>query len=188
MFTICQQDDEGGPWSIFNRLRTTHEELGELNDMMDGGITLAFMLRAGEWKGGQGKMTLGACCLPGSGSGPLQGLMLQLLEDTVGYAPDFVIVLSDDWWEHASEREREVLVFHELLHAGWARDQYGAPRTNRITGMPVPCIVPHDIEEFRSVVARYGAWKGDVADFLAAAAEHEARASAPPPPLGEDVF
>lgn len=170
MFTICNADDAGGPWSIYERLRLSHDELGELNDMTDQGITLAFMFRGGEWRSGQ-RGILGKCYCGPSAQGDLRPLFEQLLEDTLGYYPDFLIILAADWWEDASEREREVLVFHELLHCGWARDKYGAPKVSRDSGMPATCIVPHSIEEFTAVVRRYGAWKADVAEFIAAATE-----------------
>jgi hypothetical protein len=170
MFTFPSQTDELSPWPIFSRLLTTHEELAELSSMLDAGITVAFMLRAGEWKS-SGRAILGKCYCGPSAQGDLRPLFEQLLEDTLGYYPDFLIGLSADWWGDASEEQREVLLFHEALHAGQARDKHGAPKFNRITGLPVPAIVPHDLEEFNAVVRRYGAWERGVADFLAAARE-----------------
>lgn len=190
MFAICKPEDIDGPWAIFERLRISHDELGELNDMMDQGITLAFMIRAGEW-GRSGQTTLGKCYCAPSAQGDLRPLFEQLLEDTLGYYPDFLIILNGDWWEEATPREREVLAFHELLHAGWAKDQYGAPKVSRSTGKPVPCIVPHSIEEFTAVVRRYGAWKADLAEFIAAAAHEPPPSAAPagaPLAVREDVF
>lgn len=173
MFTICQQDDETSPWPIFQRLLERCEELAELKAMLEQEITIAFMLRGGEWKGGQGKAVLGKCYCGPSAQGDLRPLFEQLLADTISYYPDFLIILSGDWWEEADDRSRECLVFHEALHAGHAKDQYGSPKFNRQTGRPVPCIVPHSIEEFSAVVERYGAWKPDVAEFISAAARHE---------------
>lgn len=188
MFTICQQDDETSPWPIFQRLLLDREELADLKAMLEAEVTIAFMLRGGEWKGsGQGKVTLGKCYCGPSAQGDLRPLFEQLLEDTLGYYPDFLIILSGDWWDDASALEREILVFHEALHAGHARDKYGEPRFDRMTGKPVPCIRPHDIEEFNAVVRRYGGWKSDVADFLAAADAYEA-GEAPRETNPGDVF
>lgn len=190
-FTIPEADAADSPWPIFRRLLSTHEELGELSSLIDSDIRIAFMLRYGEWKKG-GRQTLGTCYCGPSAQGDLRPLFEQLLEDTLGYYPDFLIVLAGDWWEEASEEERTVLVFHEALHAGHAKDQYGTPKFNRQTGLPVPCIVPHDVEEFTAVVRRYGAWKSDLAEFLAAAAETPPTITPdqPPPPEipQDDVF
>lgn len=184
MFTICAEDDENSVWAIFQRLLESHEELFELKEMLGSDIRIAFMLRGGEW-GRQGRTILGTCYCGPSAQGDLRPLFEQLLEDTLGYYPDFLIVLSGDFWDGASETEREVLVFHEAMHAGHATDQYGTPRFDRQTGRPVPCIRPHDIEEFNAVVRRYGAWKSDVAAFLEAA-EQGARERLTPDTSGRD--
>jgi hypothetical protein len=170
MFSIPSDETPGSPWPIFNRLLVSHDELAELSSLLEQGITLAFMLRGGEWRSSN-RSVLGKCYCGPSAQGDLRPLFEQLLEDTLGFYPDFLIILNADWWEEASEEEREVLVFHEALHAGHAKDQHGTPRFNRITGAPVPCIRPHDIEEFHAVVRRYGAWSPDLAEFLNAAGE-----------------
>jgi hypothetical protein len=36
-------------------------------------------------------------------------------------------------------------------------------------GNPVYGLVAHDLEEFNYIVRKYGSWKPDIADFLAAA-------------------
>lgn len=173
MFTVPTDDEDGSPWPIFRRLLETHEEMAELREMMDAGITVAFMLRFGEW-GRQGRQILGTCYCGPSAQGDLRPLFEQLLEDTLGYYPHFLIILAGEWWADASPTEREILVFHEALHAGHAKDKHGAPRFNRTTGEPIPCIRPHDVEEFTAVVERYGPWKSDVAEFAAALARHSA--------------
>jgi len=185
MFAIPAADDPDGPWAIFAGLLNTHEELGELQNLLDEGILLAFMMRAGEWGRNQ-RTTLGTCYCQPSAQGDLRPLFEQLLEDTLGFYPDFLIILNADWWADATPAEREVLVFHEALHACHARDKEGTLRYNRQTGMPIPGIRPHDVEEFTAVARRYGGWKTDLAEFLAAAAE--GRNSHPPPAAGADVF
>lgn len=170
MFTIQQQEHENGPWPIFERLLQTHDELADLDAMLGQGVTIAFLLREGEWTRGD-RGVLGMCYCQPSAQGSLRPLFEQLLEDTIGYYPDFLVILNGEFWDTASAVEREVLVFHEVLHAGWARDQNGVPKVNRKTGQPVPCIRNHDLEEFNAVVRRYGAWKGDVTAFLEAARE-----------------
>ena len=97
---------------------------------------------------------------------------------------DYLIILDDEWWIDASERDREALVFHELNHLQPAFDKDGNQRFSRETGLPVVALVGHDVEEFAAVVRRYGAWSDDVRGFLAAAAEGEAN---PAPPAGGDT-
>jgi len=168
MFRVPVEGDPDSPWPIFERLKASHPELAELASMLEQEITLAFMFRAGEW-GSNGRMTLGKCYCGPSAQGDLRPLFEQLLEDTLGFYPHFLIILSDDWWQDASPVQREILVFHEALHAAHAKYKYGELRFHRETGQPIPGIRPHDVEEFTSVVARYGGWKEDVAEFLRAA-------------------
>lgn len=184
MFTVPAKDEAGSPWPIFEELLRTHDGLAELRDMMEAGITVAFMLRFGEWER-QGRRALGVCYCGPSAQGDLRPLFEQLLEDTLGYYPNFLIILSGDWWEEAGDLQREILVFHEALHAGHAKDKFGAPRFNRMTGMPIPGLRPHDLEEFTAVAERYGAWKSDVAEFAAALSRH-AQPKPPAPPT--EVF
>ena len=167
MFTICDADTPDSPLPIFERLLRSHVELGELKDMLDAGLTVAFMFRAGEFKL-SGRNVLGACYMPGV-TGALRPLFEFLLEERLGYFPTWLIILSEDFWTEAPAIEREILVFHEALHCGQAQDQYGAPKFSRQSGEPVACLRPHDLEEFNAVVRRYGAWKSDVANFLDAA-------------------
>ena len=167
MFTLCTDETHNSPTLIFERLCRTHIELGELKDMLGSGLTIAFMLRAGDFKLGV-RPVLGAACMP-SVQGFLRPLFDWLLEDRLGYLPTFLIILSADFWADATDIEREVLVFHEALHCGQAHDIYGAPKFNRMTGEPVPTMRAHDIEEFDCVVKKYGAWRPDIARFLEAA-------------------
>lgn len=173
MYVFPGAEDEDSPWPIYERILKTHDELRTLRELTAGGINLAFALRAGEWTK-PGRTILGMCYMPRV-QGDLQGLFAQLLEDTLGYWPDFLIVLSLDWWEEATPEKREILLFHELLHCGWAKDRHGVERWSP-DGVPVPCLNPHDLEEFNAVVERYGSWSPDVTRFLAAAKVGEGRA------------
>jgi hypothetical protein len=177
MFTIPTQDEDASPWPIFERLLQTHDELAELRDMVEAEIRVAFMFRFGEWTRAD-KCILGMCCTPAV-QGVLRDLFYQMLEHTLGYMPDFIILLNGEWWADASERQREILVFHEAQHAGHARDKFGGLKFHRITGRPITCIRGHDVEEFTSVVRRYGGWKSDLAEFLAAAAGDPESSKAP---------
>lgn len=103
--------------------------------------------------------------------GGFKDLGLQLLHGMLGHLPDFLVVLNAPWWAEATPREREALVFHELAHIKQAIDRYGAPRFDR-DGLPVFKVVGHDLEEFKSVVARYGLWSPDVAEFADVVSKH----------------
>jgi hypothetical protein len=185
MFTVPAKDEAGSPWPIFEALLRSTDELSELSAMMESEITVAFMFRFGEWSS-QGREILGKCYCGPSAQGDLRPLFEQLLEDTLGYYPNFLILLNGQWWEDASDLQREILVCHEALHAGHAKDKFGSPRFHRETGQPIPCIRPHDVEEFTSIAERYGPWKSDVAEFAAALARH-AQPKAPSAPPA-DVF
>lgn len=100
--------------------------------------------------------------------GAFKDLFEQLLLGMLGHLPKFVVVINAPWWEQASAHEREALVFHELMHVRQKMDKFGGLKFDK-DGLPVYGCQGHDIEEFRAVVARYGAWKGDIADFLQAA-------------------
>ncbi|SAL02785.1 hypothetical protein AWB80_08438 [Caballeronia pedi] len=90
-----------------------------------------------------------------------------------GAFPDFLIVLDKDYWDTCGPRLREVLVYHELLHAAHARDKYDAPKFDK-EGRPCWAIRGHDVEEFAETVRRYGAWHEGIERLVEAAAEHGA--------------
>lgn len=167
-YRIAREDHEDSPWPVFERV-IGYPELDAQASLFGYGIRWGFVFRDEEKWTQHGRSILGTACMPGV-NGALSGLFEQLLEDAFGYWPDFLITLNAGWWAMASDREREILVFHELKHCDQAKDPFGAPKFSRTTGMPVITIVGHDVEEFNDVVARYGAWKGDLAAFLEAAA------------------
>ena len=161
MFVI-PADADAHPVRFDNRLldAAEHEHLREHEP------DVGFLLREKELVN-QGRRILGTCHMP-QVQGRLGPLFDWMLERTLGYVPVFLFVLDAEWWRQASDREREILMFHEMLHAGIAKDNDGCPRFNRQTGEPSWAIRGHDIEEFNEVVARYGAWSPDVQAFLAA--------------------
>ncbi|RVT91454.1 hypothetical protein EOD42_22625 [Rhodovarius crocodyli] len=116
-----------------------------------------------------GKRELGSMGLPGF-QGAYAQLGMWLLEEFHGSIPAFILTLDAEFWEEASERQREALIFHELMHCMQALDKDGEPRFDA-EGLPVWAIRPHDIEEFNEVVRRYGAWLPDVKAFISAATE-----------------
>lgn len=61
---------------------------------------------------------------------------------------DFTITLFEPNIENLTEEQIRIVIFHELLHVGI--------RTNFDTGEEEYYINPHDVEDFRAVIDRYG--------------------------------
>ncbi len=160
------EEGEADPGPILARLVA---ERPELETLRVGMAEFCIVMRSEEEVRG-GKRSIGLCALP-RWQGRLAGLAAMLLAEWHGRMPDFLIVLDAGWWEGAAERDREALLFHELMHAWHSEDADGEPRFTA-DGLPVWGIREHDVTAFRAEVARYGAWHPDIADFLAAAREN----------------
>jgi hypothetical protein len=117
----------------------------------------------------QGRQILGTCYMP-TVTGGLRDFFVWMVERLFGHFPDFLIVLDYDYWRESSPLLREILVYHEMCHAVQAVDKYDAPKFDK-DGLPVWAIKGHDVEEFSSVVRKYGAWNQGIQDFLDAARE-----------------
>lgn len=89
--------------------------------------------------------------------------------DWFGAVPSFVITLAADYCAQCTDAEFCALVEHELYHIAQAKDQYGAPKFRKDTGLPTLELRGHDVEEFVGVVRRYGA-SGAVQQLIDAAA------------------
>lgn len=89
----------------------------------------------------------------------------QQMHEWFGRIPKFIITLAADYCEQCNDLEFCALVEHELYHIAQATDDYGAPKFNKETGMPVLKLRRHDVEEFVGVVRRYGASK-DVQEMV----------------------
>lgn len=88
-----------------------------------------------------------------------------------GEIPDFILTFDADYASQCSDVEWCALVEHELLHAAQDRDVFGAPKFSPSTGKPVWAMRAHDVQEFTSIVRRYGADAAHVREFVAAACE-----------------
>jgi len=66
---------------------------------------------------------------------------------------DFLIEINWLTWQGLAPRERIALMDHELMHCDVAGDSLR------------PYIVPHDVEEFGTIVHRWGLWKPDLQKF-----------------------
>lgn len=138
----------------------------EFKDLRLGQARIAVFMRTEAHIRG-GKQTLGMMALP-RWQGALAGLATYLLEAYIGEATDFIMVLDQEWWNEAAPRDREALVFHELMHAMHALDKDGERRFTP-EGLPAWAIREHDVTAFNAEVRRYGAWSADIQTFLSAA-------------------
>lgn len=80
----------------------------------------------------------------------------QQLREWFGGVPDFLITFDALHGNEVDDATFAALVDHELHHCAQALDEFGAPRFNQTTGEPVFTIRSHDVEEFVSVVRRFG--------------------------------
>jgi hypothetical protein len=142
-------------------------QMPEHAHLRDGEAHIEWLFRA-DPKIQAGRQILGTCHLP-TVQGSLREFFVWMCARLFGALPDFLIILDHGYWMECGPRNREILVFHELSHAVQAVDKYGEPRFEKDTGRPVWAIKGHDVEEFTSVVARYGAWNDDIRSFIAAA-------------------
>lgn len=69
----------------------------------------------------------------------------------------FVMVISEPVWVNLMPDKRIALVDHELCHCGVEVDDEGNSKL---------ILIPHDLEDFTSIVRRYGLWREDVRDFV----------------------
>ena len=60
---------------------------------------------------------------------------------------DFTITLFAPNNEHMSERQLEILLFHEMLHIGITDNEDGTEEYN---------IIPHDLEDFKTIIDKFG--------------------------------
>ncbi|MEB7993458.1 hypothetical protein NGI19_08585 [Raoultella ornithinolytica] len=120
---------------------------------------IAFMWASGALEK-KGRYVLGQCEQVMLRAGGWQkARMEQQMHEWFGRIPKFIITLAADYCEQCSDLEFCALVEHELYHIAQATDDYGAPKFNKKTGMPVLTLRGHDVEEFVEVVRRYGASK-----------------------------
>jgi hypothetical protein len=155
-------DDDAHPIRYWTRCL----EFPEHVHLKEGEPSVGFLLRTFPKVEG-GRTVLGSIHLP-SVTGKLKEAFLWMVGNTFGYMPDFLVILDEAYWRAGDDRLREILMFHEMSHAVHKQDQYGAPRFDQ-EGRPVWGLVGHDVEEFTSVAARYGAWNPELERFVAAA-------------------
>lgn len=86
------------------------------------------------------------------------------IEYLAGY--DFTIEFNWAWWTKLTPAQRIALVDHELSHCG-------------VNAKGAWTVIPHDVEEFSSIVRRWGLWTMDLVDFNTAIRETQTDLFAP---------
>lgn len=108
----------------------------------------------------KGKRVIGQC-ETGSPQGAMGKWSRARAEQQViewfGSVPDFIVTLDAEYCQQCGDAEFMALVEHELYHAARDVDEFGQPKFNKSTGLPVFTIRGHDVEQFVGVVRRYGA-------------------------------
>jgi hypothetical protein len=163
---LVPQDGANEPRAIYERLV---RECPEFVHLREGEPAVEFLLRNFQ-KVKAGREVLGTCYLP-TVQGELKPMFEWMMVRLFGFLPDFLIVLDRAFWNEADALEREILMFHEMMHAGQKVDRYGTPMFSKDSGLPLWCINGHDVEEFTETVRRYGAYSADIQAFIAAAGE-----------------
>lgn len=79
------------------------------------------------------------------------------LQNWFGYIPTYMITIDAQYAAEASDADFCALIEHELCHIGVKRDADGNMLVSNMTGMPKHYLRGHDVEEFNTVVERYGA-------------------------------
>ena len=97
----------------------------------------------------------------------ISSLPASLAQDNPDGDPFFVIVISAPIWDVLPDDKRRSLIDHELSHAG---AEYNDDDENPAVKL---FIKPHDMEEFTSIVKRYGMWREGLEEFIKASKESE---------------
>lgn len=137
--------DESGPLYAAEHAHLTHATIGCL-------WTNAENSKAGRRIVGQAEMPSRA----NKGGKWQKARADQQLREWFGTMPDFLITIDALHAADCDDASFAALVDHELCHCAQAVDEFGMPRFNEVTGSPVWTIRGHDVEEFVSVVRRFG--------------------------------
>lgn len=105
-----------------------------------------------------GRSIVGQAEMPERSKSPrwLKARQDQQLREWFGVIPDFLITIDAVYADTCDDATFAALIDHELCHCAQAEDEFGMPRFNKDTGLPVFTIRGHDVEEFLSVVRRFG--------------------------------
>jgi len=91
-------------------------------------------------------------------------------QDRTLHGFDFVITLAKDLWgelEKRGDKTFQVAVLdHELAHVGVVvNEETGEPKRDPDSDLVRLRLVRHDVEEFESIIRRYGAYAADLRAF-----------------------
>lgn len=64
---------------------------------------------------------------------------------------DYIILITEEWWYQLNEKQREIVLDHELCHAIPGEPDKQGKKTWDLRG--------HDLEEFNAIVQRHGNWR-----------------------------
>jgi hypothetical protein len=104
----------------------------------------------------QGRRIVGTCEMPNvQGNRCLKSRMEQQLEEWFDAVPDFLITIDATYAFDVDDASFCALIEHELYHAGYQVDEYGAPVFS-VEGRIRLAMRAHDVEEHVGVVRRYG--------------------------------
>ena len=92
----------------------------------------------------------------------------QQVEEWFGHVPTFIITVDAVYASECDDASWCALLEHEMLHCGQARDLFGQPKFTK-AGRPAFAMRGHCVEEFVSVVRRYGASATGTAALVEAA-------------------
>jgi hypothetical protein len=88
---------------------------------------------------------------------------------------DFVMMLNHEFVNQAAtDQQIEALIDHELCHGAATKDAHGEFKVDE-RGRRCYRIRKHDVEEFREIISRHGAWKSDLESFFGAWKEAKSR-------------
>lgn len=139
----------------------------EHQHLADNEISIGYLMRLTPKEKG-GKTELGSMHdAKYMAQGGFKELFAQLLAGMLGFSPQFVMVLDNQFWQQATDIQREVLIFHNLLRCKQALDRYGAPRFDS-DGLPVYSLRAPDVEAFTETVVKYGAYSSEISEFAKA--------------------
>jgi hypothetical protein len=84
---------------------------------------------------------------------------------------DFLITIDANYAKMVSDLAFVALLDHELYHCAQKKDEWGSPKFNKETGLPIYGLLAHDVEEFVGIIRRYGAkaGAGKTVEFVKAA-------------------
>jgi len=76
-------------------------------------------------------------------------------DNTAGVYGDFILTIKEEWWNSATDKQKEALIDHELSHGASKLTNKGLQFYTK----------KHDVTEFIHVVGRYGAWSKELEDM-----------------------